>query len=866
MSTILFLLVTTIAALLLHKYLKAVKKAERDQKQRALLLPKIPEIKHAVSAFEEHLQQSGGYFANYAATNWKAKYAPLGNKIVGTPYVGIGLPKPDADAVGKFINYFSNTETIRNQYNQQFLKEELNNYTKFFDNIENRKLDLQQRTAIITDEDNNIVIAGAGSGKTTTIVGKVNYILDRYDVRPDEILLISFTRKSASELAHRIDRPGVQARTFHRFGMDVLIDVEQKKPSVFQEEQFAPLIKRLFIKLQSDPKYMSALAEYFTDHLKEAKTQFEFENRGEYIQYIKDQNFRTYKQVLTGRQTLRMEVVKSIEECKIANFLLFNGVKYEYEFPYEHDTADIDHRQYRPDFKIMQDGRVVYLEHFGINRDGDVPSWFDAKDGMSAREYYHAGIEWKRGVHARYGTILCETYSYEMSEGTLYDNLTRQLQEHGIVLKPKTPAEMWEIIKSVAKQEVDSFVQLLGTFITLMKSNNYSLDDVKARNKANGKSVVRHERFIGLVAPVYHGYQQHLAERGLIDFSDMVNKASGYIARQKYVRKLKYVIVDEFQDISVGRYQMVKAIKSANPGCKLFCVGDDWQSIYRFAGSDISLFMDFEKYFGCTVTSRIETTYRFCEPLIKMSGDFILKNPGQAAKSLRSISGEKETSYKISYSAEEEENDVLAVRDIFDGLIESGRHEKEILIVGRYTFDADRLVDGRGILDVVAVGEDTVVQYSKPLDDGSTAKINARYLTVHKAKGLESDIVIVINCNSGYYGFPAEMSDDEVLNLLLSDADQFPNGEERRLFYVAMTRAKEELFLVANSLMKSKFINELEVNDRGVGNRKCPSCKTADVVLRREGVAVNGNPYRFFGCSNYLYGCGYGKTEFTNLV
>jgi DNA helicase-4 len=142
--------------------------------------------------------------------------------------------------------------------------------------------------------------------------------------------------------------------------------------------------------------------------------------------------------------------------------------------------------------------------------------------------------------------------------------------------------------------------------------------------------------------------------------------------------------------------------------------------------------------------------------------------------------------------------------------------------------------------------------------------LKARFMTVHKSKGLEADIVIILNCNSGKMGFPSEMSDDRVLDLLLSEADQFENGEERRLFYVAMTRAKEKIYFVADALYKSKFIMELENSTLEHSSTKCPKCKRAEIILMKTGVAKNGSIYKFYGCTNYLYGCDYSKTVWNN--
>lgn len=825
---------------------------------------RLSTINSANKTFSDYLGYVSGYFTNYQLTTWKNEYTSLFNEIKGKPFDTILLIPEEVTAIHTFIDYFNKAENLRRDFNKQFVGEELKKYNSFFDNIEGRKLDSQQRTAIVTDEDNNIVIAGAGSGKTTTIVGKVNYIVERYKIPPEEILLISFTNKSASTLVNRLDLEGIDVKTFHKFGKDVIVESEGKQPSIFEEVQFKPLLTRYFTELMRSESYLKKVTEYFSSFLKPVKSQFEFENKGDYIQYIKDQNFRAYKLIEVtgkGKTTYKMEVVKSIEECKIANFLLFNGIKYHYEFPYEHDTATEAYRQYKPDFTVIQNGKKVYIEHFGISRNGSVPDWF-ASDGIqTATEKYRSDMDWKRNTHNNNGTKLIESYSYEMSEGILFDNLTRNLNSAGIELHPKSPEEIWQIINEAAKEEVNSFIALFGTFITLMKSNNYSINDVVKRNKSVSDNFFnrRNAMFIEIIKPIFERYENHLKERNEIDFNDMINRACKLIEGGKHNRKFSYVIIDEFQDISIGRYQLVKAIKTNSPSCKLFCVGDDWQSIYRFTGSDIALFKEFENYFGFTVKSKIETTYRFHNPLINLSSGFIQKNPNQAKKELRGISNQRNTDFKICYSTDDNQNDTTALLNIFNQLLTTNEN-KEILILGRYSFDINRIKNDEGILQI----ENEIVSFVTSPEIGEPRRIDAQFMTVHKAKGLEAEIVIVLNCNSGKYGFPSELSDDPVLNLLLSAADQFENGEERRLFYVAMTRAKEKVYFITDSSFKSKFIAELELETGQSPNRKCPVCKTADIVVRKSGTAKNGNGYKFFGCSNFLYGCDYTTTEWIN--
>lgn len=860
-------------------YLKHQEKLKRKKKQieaeqlRQTLYDffksKLDSIKTANNKLEQHLDLKTGYFANYQLEVWKTQQASLMGEIKGKPFDSVQLSGEEVNVIETFTNYFNNAVNLRNDFNKLFIKEELEKYSSFFDNIEGRKLDIQQRTAIVTDEDNNIVIAGAGSGKTTTIVGKVNYIIDRYKVAPEEILVISFTKKSASTLASRIGIEGVDAKTFHKFGKDIIVEAEAKQPSIFDEAQFEPLLSRFFTELSRNTSGLQKITEYFINFLKPTKSKFEFSNQGDYIQYLKDHNFRTYKRKkvqVKGKMTYKMEVVKSVEECEIANFLLFNGVDYEYEYPYEYVKADKEFRQYRPDFTVIQNGKKVYIEHFGISRSGNVPNWFTGDNARTASKKYLKGMKWKRSAHKRNGTTLIESYSYEMSEGVLFENLTKNMNAAGIILNPKSPEEIWKIINEAAKEEVNSFITLLRTFITLMKSNNYSINDVIEKNNQTEEKFLKNRNalFIKIVKPIYERYENHLSERKEIDFADMINTATKHIESGSHKQKYSYIIIDEFQDISIGRYQLVKAIKAKYPYCKLFCVGDDWQSIYRFSGSDIALFKDFEKYFGLRVKSKMETTYRFHNPLIALSSDFIQKNPEQEEKELGGISSTGRTDYEIHYSITNDQDDTEALENIFKQLLAAGDdiEEKKILILGRYGFDINRIKNENDVFWINR--DDETVSYSIKTDEGVTKKLKAQYMTVHKAKGLEGDIVIVLNCNSGKYGFPSEMSDDQVLNLLLSEADQFENGEERRLFYVAMTRAKEKVYFVADSSYKSKFITELEVESGKSPNKKCPFCTTADVVLRKSGKAKNGKAYNFFGCTNYIYGCDYTATEWLN--
>ena len=561
--------------------------------------------------------------------------------------------------------------------------------------------------------------------------------------------------------------------------------------------------------------------------------------------------------------------MKSAEEVAIANFLFLNNVDYQYEEPYQYSTANRVFRQYKPDFYLPE--YDIYIEHFAlIDRNRNVPKWFatEGESYIEAKRRYNEGITWKRSIHKEYETTLIETYSYEKKESILLENFKKQLENKGVKLTPKTPHEMWRVINEAEEEEIITFIELIQTFLALFKSNNYTINDLVSQDHQNEDLIERrrNEAFLEIFYPVYEKYDATLKRRNEIDFGDMINKAAEYVRLKKYDKSYKYIIVDEFQDISIGRYELIKTIKDNNPTCKLFCVGDDWQSIYRFTGSDISLFTQFEKYVGYTERSYVETTYRFGSDLIELSGKFILKNPNQLPKKLRSVQATRKTPYEIiyyknSYNSDEEfkkpEDYMIALREALNRIARKLKKGKKstILILGRYNFDI-RVIENDG--------KNLTVRYNRKTGTNKITyrrykELDIAFLSVHKSKGLEADYVIIINCHSGKYGFPCQVSDDPILNLVLTFADQYENGEERRLFYVAMTRAKRGIYFLVDTDYKSKFIAEIEgneVEEEGKMREKCPACITGDLIER------NGQYGEFYGCSNFPF-CLYTKKKET---
>jgi DNA helicase-4 len=249
----------------------------------------------------------------------------------------------------------------------------------------------------------------------------------------------------------------------------------------------------------------------------------------------------------------------------------------------------------------------------------------------------------------------------------------------------------------------------------------------------------------------------------------MINLAAEYVQTGKYHHNYKYIIVDEYQDISKSRYILLKSMRDTKD-FKLFCVGDDWQSIYRFAGSDIGYILNFEKYWGISEINKIETTYRFTRSLIEISGYFIMKSPAQIKKAIRTES--QETEFALGeINGYTDKNAIDFMTEKLNDLPEN----RSIFFLGRYSFDV-KMLDSDFLFEYKYnnVTGFTDVKYSKRQD------LIITFITVHKSKGLQADYVFILNNKRNNMGFPSNIQDSSILLLLLDNCDSFPYAEERR--------------------------------------------------------------------------------------
>lgn len=726
---------------------------------------------------------------------------------------------------------------VRHRYNDAFVSAELSRYRLFFDNLDGRSLSDQQREACIRLEDNNLLVASAGSGKSATMVGKVAYVLDKQLYRPEEILLLAFNKSAADELKERICRqlaidpgnPECKVTTFHALGLGIIREIEGRPPQLADWVEHpageAKVIEQIIDELlRSDPEFASLWVNLLVLHPKADIPAQVFGSKEDYERYLSVR--RRDGNATIG--TMAGIYVKSLQEQTIVNWLWLNSVEFEYErqIPIEEENGEI--RYVHPDFYYPV-SKTIH-EHLAINADGSSPF----TDYVTHAENKLAGYRKAR-------MDLFQTTSAQANNGSLMAELEAELTKRSIPLERKSYAA---IVKALEPVVIKHYHKLIAVCIKHIRASHLTLDMLLERAMSLDDRA-RAKEFAQVVWKIAETYSRKLEESNRIDFDSMIANATQLVETGPYQSPYSLILVDEFQDISEPRANLIKALKQQKPFTKIFAVGDDWQSIYRFAGSDVTIFTQFEANFGASWHGRLEQTYRCNQLIAETAAGFVQRNPAQLKKSVRSTRPAIARSIRvIPVNGEGSQPDfaqaclrLLKRLDTFLGGIagqwRSDEHQKlKVMVLWRYN-QLDPLKGAPPKFEHIEVSG----------------------LSFHRAKGLEADYTILLDVSEGDYGVPSRIEDDELLNLVMPRPETFEYAEERRLFYVALTRASRGVFLLTNSREPSRYIRELseiagdnlrfETIDGDTLNQ-CPACRVGHLVERK-----GRNNSRFLGCSQY---------------
>lgn len=728
-----------------------------------------------------------------------------------------------------------NPQEWRDNLAQKFIDSELSTRGAFFDRVEKHPLSPEQRVAVLTDDEATLVLASAGSGKTSVIAAKAINLVETKSASPEQILLLAFAKPAAKEITERIRaRSGlsVPAKTFHKLAYDIIGEAEGSKPPLTNH---ATDEKLYFSKLRgiiegiarTDAKFAVALVKWFTTSYVTSRSEWEFKAKHDWYTYVEKVDLRT----------LQGEKVKSYEELLIANWLYVMGVEYEYEAIYPHPTESNGRRKYQPDFYLPESG--VFIEHFGvrISRDRWGRERYETAPFVD-REDYIAGMEWKRAVHSQNETDLVETYSHERQSGKLLNLLEKKL--HGKVeFRPRDPLTIYDRVVEIG--QVDDFARLVGSFLKRYKAGSYSISFCLNRAKEL-KAGRRAAVFLEVFEPIFDKYQSEL--KGRIDFEDMVNRAAALVEAGKYECAFTHIVIDEFQDISQDRARLIRALKASGSGTKVFAVGDDWQSIFGFAGADISIMRNFGPKFGGEFAGAsgqskvvdLGRTFRSVDKIALAAREFILRNPEQLAKNVIPAGEAAEPRIKVLWTSKTKPDALEdALQDIVDCY--SAQGPQSVLLLGRYGFNKPNL---------------------RPIRE-NFPDLSIRFSTIHSAKGGEADHVILLEAKSDRTGFPSQKEDDPLLALVSPDEDPFEHAEERRVMYVAMTRARQTLSIIAPDTKPSEFVRELladPVYGVAVAKEFCDELVLCSECGGRMTLAKGSNNKPYFRCEHIQH-CGH---------
>ena len=344
------------------------------------------------------------------------------------------------------------------------------------------------------------------------------------------------------------------------------------------------------------------------------------------------------------------------------------------------------------------------------------------------------------------------------------------------------------------KVEIDKFIKVVSTFIKLYKCNGYEISYFQEiLNKLNKKVLKRIDcYYILIIFNIYIKYSKYLIDNNEFDFDDLILEATKVVKKSKYIKKFKYIIIDEYQDSSYIRFNLIKEIVTSNNGY-FMAVGDDFQSIYKFSGSDINLFINFLKYFPKGKILKIQTTYRNSQELVNIAGSFIMQNKKQIRKEMRA-NNHINKPIKIVYYDNE-------AKDFYKLCLYLKRNNKcNILVLGRNNNDIKKYIG-----DKLLLTEDNRIILKR-----DKAKMTINYMTIHRSKGLECDDIVIINLKDEALGFPSKIEQDKILEYIRKDTKKDFLEEERRLFYVALTRAKKNVYLFTPKKKGSIFVKELD--------------------------------------------------------
>lgn len=698
------------------------------------------------------------------------------------------LPADVTDKTNQLIVWISNFDDSIKQFNSNYVFSEKIYATNYLLGIGQRVPTDEQLEAIVTFENNNQLVASAGSGKSATLVNKVCYAMDKKYATFDEVLILAYGKDAALELIEKFkdvkkhNKSFIEPKsisTFHSLGAKIISSTKKRLEIAdwaADSDLFSKLLNGFVQVLQKDPEFMwrfATLCSLFRKQNAFGQKQQEYFSR--VFSEIDDSwdLKQEVKRDFSFLKTLNGENVKSMEELIISNWYYMHNINYQYEKETDYKNLRGETRKHKPDFFLTDFG--IYHEHFAINKDGTVP------------EYFHKGYldtaAWKRKWYAEQKVPFFETTSAQFRDGSLFSSIEVKLKELNVPIKFKDSADLEKVFNEGA---LEALLNIIAVSVRHIRNQGKTSNEITLNPRFRDEVLVI---FYDVVKAVLKKYEEHLQDTQSLDFEGLLIEAANLVDQGYYKHSFKLILVDEFQDISHSRLKLLLALIRQNPSLIVFAVGDDWQGIYKFSGADLDIFVNFEKFVGTSKEMYLTKTFRSNQGITTVAADFVQKNKLQKQKKAVSFFPEVDKVIEVINYKSKTNTEVL-IEKIISELVELNSGKKiKIFILGRYNRS-------------VPVGINKIKAKFKQ-------KAEIEFKTFHRSKGLETEYSILVGMNCDGLAFPSLKEDHPLLRVFVENNDSYPFAEERRLFYVALTRAKNKVFLLCEERKSSVFVDEL---------------------------------------------------------
>lgn len=693
-------------------------------------------------------------------------------------------------------------------YNAEFVDRQLERHEELFTDVDEEGHDLnhKQRKAIVRNDEYNQVIAGAGTGKTLVLTHRIAYLIER-GVDPERIAAITLTNNATDEiearLADRFDVTDVDVSTIHSFANAIARDATDRYVTTVDQEDRKNFVEETIREdvAGGTTDFAWHYRQFLTNYSADVPDPGDYQSRAAYVRARAE---RTY-------ETIAGEEVASQAEKAVADVLFTHGVEYQYESIAGWANTAEGKAAYSPDFYLPE--YEAYIEHWGIDERGEVAPWFT----WSTAEYLEK-LEWAREQFARTDRILIETYDFEHWAGHLERVLEHRLQNRGVALDPMGFDELVDYVLGEYERErhvialFEKFIDNAGTF-------DASPDGILERLP---RSNPRKYHFGVCGAILLQKYETWKRRNHLRDFDDMFYDAIAAIRDEpaSFQDRYDHILVDEFQDVAINQIRLLDALTDGDESPRLFSVGDDWQSIYGFRGAVVAYFVDFQEYFGPAAITNLTETYRCPETVLEASTALIANNPEQIDKEPEACSGRDATPRLHPLDGYDDRQYARRVGEyaatLVDRYVDAGSDPADVMILSRYDSGAPYVDRVKEALEAREIPYDGAEDRYRPSRSGSGSASRTEgddggvsVFSAHQAKGREAPHVVLLHVAAGEDGFSPDVRNDDLMTVV-RDVEANTAAEERRLFYVALSRTEETLDVLTRAGAESPFLDEID--------------------------------------------------------